>query len=96
MAIRSSTQKSYGYVKRASRFEYAQAWNNQRKRLAQAALADNENLANSLTTLSTNFIQGMADLTTRATLKRISEETKKKFEKIDQLESDTKSIDISA
>ena len=94
MAVNSSSR--YGYVKRASRYEYAQAWNNQRKRLAQSALADNQNLANSLVNVSVNLIQGMADISTRVAVKRITEETKKKFAQIDELESATKAIDINA
>jgi hypothetical protein len=85
-----------GLVKRTSRYEYAQAWSNQRKRMAQAALADNQFLANSLVTLSVNLVQGMADISTRVAVKRITEETKKKFEKLDELQSATNSIDISA
>ena len=94
MAIKSASRHSY--VKRASRYEYAQAWANQRKRLAQAALADNQNLANSLVTVASNLISGSADLATQAAVKRITEATKKKFEQIDALESASKSIDISA
>ena len=92
MAVRSSTQK--GFVKRATRFEYAQAWNNQRKRMAQAALAENQNLASSMLTVSVNLMQGMADISTRVAVKRITDETKKKFEQIDKLQSSTNSLDV--
>jgi hypothetical protein len=94
MAVKSSSR--YSHVKRASRYEYAQAWSNQRKRLAQAALADNQHLANSLVTVASNLISGSADLATQAAVKRITEATKKKFEQFDKLEAASKSIDISA
>jgi hypothetical protein len=64
--------------------------------MAQAALADNQNLASSMLTVSVNLMQGMADISTRVAVKRITDETKKKFEQIDKLQGDTNSIDIKA
>jgi hypothetical protein len=85
--------KKFNWVQRPSMWQYAQAWNAQRKNMAQRFMDEGAAISNAFMTAQTNQSSGMANLAAQAAITT----AQKKLEATkSQISSIGSSLDLSA